>query len=89
MELSGPHRPRSIRFLGVHSEFGWRSKIYGIAAAGTLPRQELIDATIAALGPSLPHADQQTHAARRPSHEALRSKVMWVTPLGAETASIS
>ena len=62
MRLTCPHRPRPIRFLGVHTEVaGWRVKLYGIAADGEFPRQELVQATVAALGPSLPGADDGAH----------------------------
>jgi hypothetical protein len=61
MKLSGRYRPRTIRFLGLRAEAGWRVKIYGIATDSELPRQVLVDATVAALGPSLPLNDERTY----------------------------
>src|SRR3954447_10941582 len=62
MRLSGPHRPRPIRFLGVHTGLaGWRVKLYGIAADRRSPRQELLDATVTALAPNLPGVDGGAH----------------------------
>lgn len=62
MTVSGPHRPRPIRFLGLHTEVaGWRVKLYGIAAEGEFPRRDLVDAIVAALGPSLPSGGDGTH----------------------------
>ncbi|HEY7485144.1 MAG TPA: hypothetical protein VH912_11845 [Streptosporangiaceae bacterium] len=42
--LRGPHRPRAIRFLGLHETVGWTLKVYGIAAHGERPRQALVEA---------------------------------------------
>lgn len=61
MQLRGPHRPRSIRFLGVYDEEAWRVKLYGISADGDLPRRELVAAAVGALGPSLPDDDERSH----------------------------
>jgi hypothetical protein len=49
-----PHRTRPIRFLGLHDVGDWRIKLYGIAAQGERPRQELVDATVAMLPAALP-----------------------------------
>ena len=56
-----PYRTRAIRFLGLHEVGRWRVKLYGIAAEGGRPRPELVEAAIAALGPTLPHDDDRTH----------------------------
>jgi hypothetical protein len=59
MHLSGPHRPRPIRFLGLEAPGEWRTKLYGIAANGDQPRRELIDAALSALPAHLPERDER------------------------------
>jgi hypothetical protein len=61
MIVSASHRTRPIRFLGLHEVWEWRMKLYGIAAEGDRPRPELVKATVAALLPTLPHDDPNTH----------------------------
>jgi prepilin-type processing-associated H-X9-DG protein len=40
----GPYQERSIRFLELWHQAGWRLKVYGIAYHGVAPRPELIAA---------------------------------------------
>lgn len=44
IERQEPYRPRSIRFLELWQEAGWRIKLYGIAYRGGRPSAGLIDA---------------------------------------------
>ena len=43
IELSGPYRPRPIRWLGRPELAGWKVKVYGISVAGERPHPELLD----------------------------------------------
>jgi hypothetical protein len=52
IRLRGPHRPRPIRFLGLHETVGWTLKVYGIAARGERPRPALVEA-IRVLAPTV------------------------------------
>ncbi|HEX6469328.1 MAG TPA: hypothetical protein VF069_09550 [Streptosporangiaceae bacterium] len=44
IRLRGRHRPRRIRFLGLHETVGWTLKVYGITAQGERPRPALVEA---------------------------------------------
>jgi hypothetical protein len=57
--LREPHRPRSIRFLGVSELSGWQVKLYGIAWQGEQPRQQLIRAATRAAAQALPAPARQ------------------------------
>jgi hypothetical protein len=46
IELRGVHRPRPIRFAGVHRLDDWRVKLYGIALPGKEPDPALVDAAL-------------------------------------------
>lgn len=50
----GGHRPRPIRFAGLHQLDDWRVKLYGIATPGRDPRPELMDAALRTAGKALP-----------------------------------
>jgi hypothetical protein len=52
IQVRGPHRPRPIRFLGMHETVGWTLKMYGITAQGGRPRSALVEA-VKALAPSV------------------------------------
>lgn len=54
IQLRGPHKPRPVRFLGLHELGEWRVKVYGITAAGERPRQELTDAAFSVAADVLP-----------------------------------
>ena len=44
IELSGPYRPRPIRFLEVAELDGWRMKVYGITVRGERPNAAVVEA---------------------------------------------
>jgi hypothetical protein len=52
--LRARHRPRPIRFRGLHELAGWRLKLYGIATHGAVPRPALLDAALETAGAALP-----------------------------------
>jgi hypothetical protein len=52
--LRAPHRPRPIRFRGLHDVAGWRIKLYGIATPGHEPRDALVEAALAVAASTLP-----------------------------------
>jgi hypothetical protein len=59
LERCGRHRPRPIRFAGLHRLGDWRIKLYGIALPGERPAAELMDAALRkaeAVLPRPPHA---------------------------------
>jgi hypothetical protein len=55
IELRGRHRPRPIRFEGLHRIGDWRVKLYGIAVPGEQPAPELMDAALRTAEAVLPH----------------------------------
>lgn len=52
--LSGPYRPRPIRFVELWECDGWRVKVYGISARGEQPPTPLIEAAKALARERLP-----------------------------------
>jgi hypothetical protein len=60
--LRGPHRTRSIRFLGYLEPEGWTLKLYGIAAGGELPRRPLVDALVREACRRLPNGEDANFA---------------------------
>ncbi|MFG1815180.1 hypothetical protein ACGFIF_15540 [Kribbella sp. NPDC049174] len=42
--IKGPHQPRTISYLGLRKENGWRMKYYGIARDGGRPGAALVSA---------------------------------------------
>jgi hypothetical protein len=57
--VRGPHRPRSICYLGVRELSGWQVKLYGIARQGEQPRPELLQAAIQTASQTLPSPARQ------------------------------
>jgi hypothetical protein len=54
MRLAEPYATRPVRCLEVAEFDGWRIKIYGIAHAGGVPEQALVDAAVDAVRRRLP-----------------------------------
>jgi hypothetical protein len=46
IQLRGVHRPRPIRFAGLHQLDDWLVKLYGIALPGKQPGEALMDAAL-------------------------------------------
>ena len=57
--VRGPHRPRSICYLGVRELSGWQVKLYGIAWQGEQPRRELVQAATRTASQALPSPARQ------------------------------
>lgn len=68
IELRGPHRPRPIRFAGLHRLGDWRVKLYAIALPGEQPEAALMDAALRTAQEVLP----------RPAHAPARYGVGFV-----------
>jgi hypothetical protein len=49
-----PYAPRSIRFLGLREQRGWRLKVYGIAYRGEAPSPALVERAWVVTGRDLP-----------------------------------
>ena len=54
LEEAGPYAPRPLRFIRRERLGDWQLKVYGIAAAGEKPRQELVDAAVELASDVLP-----------------------------------
>jgi hypothetical protein len=54
IRAAGPYRPRPLSFLGREQLDDWRLKVYGIAASGDRPRDELVRTTLAVADAELP-----------------------------------
>lgn len=54
IELHGPYRPRSVRFLELWRYGGWRLKVYGIVHAAPGPCPDLVAAVKRVAAPALP-----------------------------------
>jgi hypothetical protein len=68
IELRGVHRPRPIRFAGLHRLDDWHIKLYGIAPPGEQPDAALMEAALQTAREVLP----------RPAHAADRYGVGFV-----------
>jgi hypothetical protein len=74
----GAYVPRPIRFLRREEVGEWRIKIYGIAAQGELPRDELVAATVRIAGDVLPQpalTDDRYGIAFATAHDAATASI--------------
>jgi hypothetical protein len=55
LEEARPYVPRPVRFIRRERLGDWQLKVYGIAAAGETPREELVERAVEIASDVLPH----------------------------------